>query len=231
MLKLAVRPAATDPFQYLAFDARPLLPAGWQEDLTRAVALEAEPRWLYPKHTSSRETKHTVALELWALRAGFTEQFPWLGQLYRGPLLEAAQCFAGAVPLVPANGPYGVALNVSRGNRGEVHVDTNEVQGLLCLAGDGPLVVGLHPHMRGVEQVDLGPRVLLPHVPGRFYVFRAQDTPHYARPNGPWGGEWRINADLNYYAAHFADGVTEDMRPADLSAHLAGVRRSPGSSP
>jgi hypothetical protein len=212
-------------FRWTTFDVNGLLPPGWQQDVTAAVAA-ADYRPFLRTPVISREAENVQTIRRGRLHANqVADRLPWLRELYRSSFLELGQSVVGETVVTAHDDRYGVVLNCQRGRhmRFECHVDSNPVTGLLfCTDHDlhegGELVFAHDRQARSREEVERSCSVLRAQS-GHLIFFDGREHPHYVRPLAAAAG-LRIVAVMNYYTA----SAPETTRPQELNQHLYGDR-------
>jgi hypothetical protein len=206
------------------FDARNLLPEGWQADIRSIAEKFATNRVLHPRSVTSRESADVVGVKVMTVGGRIIRrELPWLHTFYEHEF-RALGSLCVQEPVASAQDDrYGVNLNVQLGNemRYECHVDSNPLEGLLYVTDHsdgrgGELVVANNTEAHSVQEVDSDCTLVIPRE-GRLLFFDARRHPHYVRPlQDP--SAVRIVVAMNYYLPSWP----ESMRPPDLNRHLFG---------
>lgn len=228
-----------DLFLCHGYDARSILPAGWQDGILRVARERAQLHVLVPTSVTSREASTDLRIPTWTVGGlAIAEHLPWVWEFYRGPVRELAQRLYPNERVLTTDQPYGVNFNVQYGDparnehgvyerdgeqgRYEVHLDSNGLQANLYATegDDGELVVSNEDSMDvwGVEAVEKNATVLRPRL-AQLLMFDARRHSHYVRALKARDAI-RVSLVMNLYLENTGP---ESARPADLSDHLARV--------
>ena len=211
--------AALRLFGWTQWDVSPLLPDGWQDDMTGVARRCAADIELTCDSVTSREASPDITVMTHIADGDvIAAELPWLREFYAGPARDLAQMLTSEPVSIAAGAQYGVNLDAQYpGERYEAHVDSNPLQGLFYATTQaeedgGTLVVSNAGDVRGVDAIEADATRIYP-AAGHLVIFDARRHSHYV---SVLRRGFRVVAAMNFYVP----SCPEDARPEDLSRHL-----------